>query len=250
MNNSPYLSRYRNGEYLQYMKDILKLLDLKDLETLKLTNPTNTLREAVVAINDVFQQEKGSDITLEIKAFDDRRDKAITGLKTTVNGLSYHFDPVTANAAQSIVKNIELYGSNIARRSYQEETIILSSIVEDLETKAELIAAVTTLELASWVEELKIANEDCANKYIERVGEAAANPSANNPELKFDATLAYRSLLKHIVAHETLTDVVTYTSLLNEIDVLAKQYNQVVDNRTKNNTSDDGEPTPDDDSEE
>ncbi|GFE03511.1 hypothetical protein ABMY20_02865 [Tenacibaculum sp. SSH1-16] len=45
-----------------------------------------------------------------------------------------------------------------------------------------------------------------------------------------------RKLVLHIEAHATLSENEAYPTLLNEIDVLAKQYNLVVDNRSKSST--------------
>ncbi|KAF9659693.1 MULTISPECIES: hypothetical protein [Tenacibaculum] len=45
-----------------------------------------------------------------------------------------------------------------------------------------------------------------------------------------------RKLVLHIEAHTTLSENEAYPTLLNEIDVLAKQYNLVVDNRSKSST--------------
>ncbi|WP_417785974.1 hypothetical protein [Tenacibaculum sp.] len=66
--NSPYLNRYRNGEYLQYMKDILQLVNLQDVDALALTNPTNELTTIVNRIDSLYQQVQGSSLTQEIIA--------------------------------------------------------------------------------------------------------------------------------------------------------------------------------------
>lgn len=234
--NSPYLNRYRNGEYLQYMKDILQLVNLQDVDALALTNPTNELTTIVNRIDSLYQQVQGSSLTQEIIALDTRRDKAITGIRTLVSAYANHFNEATISAANALLATINTYGTDIARKSYQEQTAILDSISKDFETEPELIQAISLLDIATWVAELKNANTEFSAKYIERVGETAASPENNVEELRVEATLAYRKLVLHIEAHATLSENEAYSTLLNEINVLAKQYNLVVDNRSKSST--------------
>ncbi|OED35689.1 hypothetical protein AB832_06225 [Flavobacteriaceae bacterium (ex Bugula neritina AB1)] len=232
--NTPYLNRYRNGEYLQYMKDILELLAKQDIDALSLTNQKNALEAIINTIDTSFQQAQGSAITQEIIALDERRDRAIIGFRSVIDGYTYHFQNNMATAAKALITNISSHGDSIPRMSYQEETAILNSIVKDMETEGELSQAITTLNLGSWLAELKTANQNFTSKYLERVGEAAANQSADIPQLRGNATEAYRTLITHIQAHQTLSGTAAYTTIINQVDVLAGQYNQVVDNRSNN----------------
>ncbi|MEW7289017.1 hypothetical protein [Aquimarina sp. 2304DJ70-9] len=50
---------------------------------------------------------------------------------------------------------------------------------------------------------------------------------------------AYRTFVVHIDAHATLATAKGHTIILDQIDVLARQYNQVVENRSSNGTNDD-----------
>lgn len=234
---SPYLNRYRNAEFLQYMKDVVKLVNLQDVDTLKLTVPRDVLHNTTLEIEEVYLQVQGSTITKEIIALDTRRDKAFMGIKTVAAGFAYHYKEELVNASQRIINTIQVYGTDITRKSYQEETAIVDSFLDDLTTNPILIAAVSTLNLQEMVTELQTANTTFSQKYIERVGETAANTNASITELRVKTTEAYRSLVGHIEAHNTLTDIEVYRNLLSELDVLTKQYNLVISNRgVLNNT--------------
>ncbi|WP_128755185.1 DUF6261 family protein [Aquimarina sediminis] len=236
--NTPYLNRYRNGEYLQYMTDFLDLLSKQDLQVLQLTTQQETLEPIVAKIDAAFKQSYGSGLTQEVIALDERRDRAIVGLRSVADSYKYHFDKSISEAATALYTNIASHGDNIQRLSYQEETAVINSIAKDWDTEPELKAAVMKLGLENWHEELKESNANFSVKYLDRVDEAALNPLADIPELRNQATEAYRILVNHIRAHATLSGKETYNIILNQIDVLAGQYNQVVTNRSNNSSND------------
>lgn len=227
-----YLTRYRNGEYLQYMKDVLVLVNLQDVALLELTEQRDTLNSLTNQIDEAFLQSLGSALTQEIILLDERRDKAFIGIKTLLSGYTYHYDTTQQDHAKNILLSIDIYGKDITRKSYQEETAIINSLINDLETQPELIAAINAINISDWVNELKTSNQAFGSKYIERVGETAANPITNITELRATTSTAYRTLISHIQAHDVLGNNPSYATLLEEIDVLTKQYNLVLDNRS------------------
>ncbi|MBL0683800.1 DUF6261 family protein [Aquimarina mytili] len=237
--NTPYLNRYRNGEFLQYMKDILELVNQQDVDALQLTSQKNALEPIVNNINTVFQQSQGSTLTQEIIALDERRDRAIIGIRGASEAFTYHYDQGMAEAANTVLTSITTHGDGISRLSYQQETAILGSVVQDFETEIELKTAIMKLGLTKWVAELKNANDSFASKYLDRVGQAAANPTADIAELRSNATEAYRTLVAHIKAHATLGTAKGHAIILDQIDILAGQYNQVIENRSSNSANDD-----------
>lgn len=241
--NIPYLSRYRNAEYIQYLTDVLAFLEPHDLTALQLAAPQAALAAVLEDLNTAYKSTQGSEITPEIAALDERRDRAIVGLRGIVENLTYHFDPDTAAAASLLYRNITSHGSNIARLNYREQTAVLSSIVRDWEGKPEFAAAVSTLNLGNWLAELKESNQQFSAKYLARVDETAKNPAASIPELRDQGNETYRILVNHLTAHATLSSNPVYTELLDQIDVLAGQYNQGVDNRTTTTIPDPEPPT-------
>ena len=230
--NVPYLNRYRHGEILQYFKDILQLLGEQDIAALQLTAQHDALQPQVAAIDAAFKQSQGSDITQELITLDDERDNTLTGLRAVINGYQYHFEEATSNAAKALLSNVDNHGTNIQRLSYQEQTAVLDSIIADWEGQAELTAAVGTLNLTAWLAHLKTTNSNFATRYLARVEEQAANPTGDIPQLREEATASYRALIAHIEAHATLGTAAEHSTLLEQISVLAGQYNQVVDNRS------------------
>ncbi|CAL2089771.1 conserved protein of unknown function [Tenacibaculum sp. 190524A02b] len=231
-----YLNRYRHGEYIQYMRDVISLLNNEDTEALQLKTYVNTLTEITNSVDAAYKQSKASEMTPEVEALDTKRDRAIVGIRKLAITYTYHYNEVLEAAGTAITKAIDIYGKDITKKSYQEETAIISSIVKDIEASAELTAAIATLDASDWLVELKQKNSEFEKKYLERVKESAANPLQNVPGLRDEGKATYKELIKRIQAHAILSDNALYAEFVAQIDVLTSKYNQVVDNRSKNNT--------------
>lgn len=237
----PVFSRYRNSEFLQYMKDVLELVNAQDVDVLQLTAQRDALATVTNQIDDLFQQEKSSGITQELINLDARRDRAFMGIKANLEAHSYHYDDRLQSAANSLLFNLNNYGTNIPRMNYQAETAVIDSMISDWETETDLISAVTTVGLTNWVAELKTANQAFNQRYLARVSESAANPATSFTSIREVATNAYKSLTAHVQAHATLGSNAIHQELVNEFSVLAKQYNQTVGLRLNSSTETDEE---------
>ena len=242
--NYPELSRYRNAEFLQYMRQTLETVNKEEVATLQLTDPVTQLTTIFEEMNASFLQVQGSKLTVEIQELDELRDRAYRGFRSLAIANTYHKEKTKADAGQNMLAAIDGYGPEIAKRNYNEQTGILYSMVKDFETKEELIAAVQTLQLADWLAEIKETNSAFDAKYLDRVDETALNPLVNFPELRKQAMEAYRVLISHIEAHATLSSNKVYTQLLDKISVLAGQYNFTLNQRSASGTQTPPEPTP------
>ena len=224
----PVFSRYRNSEFLQYMKDVLELVNANDVDVLQVTTQRDALAVFVTQMDNLFQQEQSSGITQELIELDTRRDKAFMGIKANLEAYNHHFDERMQSAARSLLFNMNNYGTNIPRMNYQAETAVIDSMLSDWETETDLANAITTTALTDWIAELKTANEAFNDRYLARISESAANPATSFTSLREDTTDAYKTLTAHIEAHATLGSNATHQELVNEFSVLAKQYNQTV----------------------
>lgn len=234
----PVFSRFRNSEFLQYMKDVLELVNANDVESLQLTTQRDALATVTSQIDNLFQQEQSSGITQELINLDNRRDKAFMGIKASLEAYDYHYDERMQSASRSLLYNLNNYGTNIPRMNYQAETAVIDSMLSDWETETDLISAITTVGLANWIAELKTANAAFNDRYLARVSESAANPATSFTSVREVATDAYRELTAHVEAHATLGSNVVHQELVNEFGVLAKQYNQTVGLRLSSSDTD------------
>lgn len=227
----PRLGNYRNSELLQYIKDVIELVNAYDVVTLQLTTQRDALVTIMQQLEAVFQQEQWNGITQEIIALDVKRGNALKGIKHLLEGFTYHSDNALKNAAKLLLHNFNNYGKNIPRMNYQMETAVIDSMLVDWETETNLNAAANMLPLAAWITELKMTNTAFNDRYLARVTEVAANPSVSFYSLRAECTTKYRALVSHLKAYATLRTNDTYQQIINEIYVLAKEYNLVLKHR-------------------
>jgi len=228
------LIKLRNSEFIQLHKDLLNLVHLNDETILKCKPQYDAMVAIVTAIEAIFKTDQGSNTTPIIEALDARRDTALTGISKNIDSYLNHFVVAKVNAANVLVDYLKIYGTAtaVAASSLPAETATINSLMGDVTTKANLIAAVTELGLTSWFTELKTANDLLAAKYIERTQElGGANPNTIKDK-RNEANEVYYKLRDMIVAQATVADnAVPYPKTINEINALIDQYNLILTNR-------------------
>lgn len=231
MINAIDLTKLRNAEYIQLMHDVLKLVAQNDAATLKVTDEYNRLQAATSEIEIIFKTEQSSALTPVIEALDGRRDNAIMGIFKIIEAYTYHFTPAVKDPADLLAKYLELYGAagTVAGANLQAETATVSNMVTDLETRADLIAAITKLGIANWVTELKTANQLFSEKYIARTSELANNNPSTIKQKRIDGNTAFYQLRDMLQSYHVITKgAAPYPKTINEINALIDQYNVIL----------------------
>ena len=80
---------------------------------------------------------------------------------------------------------------------------------------------------------MKASNEEFEKIFVDRLGEYSTVESKATKELVQLAADAYRKLVKHIDAHNTLTPSVDYENLIGHLNENTEYFNQIVENRKK-----------------
>lgn len=134
MLKTPQLQKFRQGDLIQYMDNVLEILTEPRATTLNLSAQRENLYLSLRDLKLVWQPQVGSELTPEIVALDRKRDSIFSGLKITVDTWAmHHFNPDWRNAAFLIADNIESHGQSIPTMRYQQETASINAIIHDLE---------------------------------------------------------------------------------------------------------------------
>jgi hypothetical protein len=223
------LSKLRNSEYIQFIKDSLKITLGNNPFALNIKPQYDNLGLGLAALEALFVTEQGSAITEQVTAEDARRDNAINGITTLVNAYSYHFDPVMVKHAKNLSWQIGQYGNGIARENYQSETTIITGIITDFNTKPDLIAAVTALQLTAWKTELEAANEAFNAAYLQRTQELGAASPETILATRLETNAKYYEMRDFINSYFTINKgAAPYNKVSGELNALIEQYNTML----------------------
>jgi len=227
------LTKLRNGEFLQFATNFSALVESNNPTVLNVMKQHNDFKVAIGVIEPLFKVEHVNAITQQLVLLDERRDKAITGLTTVIDGFCSHFSVQVAQAAKRLAVDLQLFGTGVAKQNYQAETASINGIISDWETKPELAAALAILGIEEWKDELKAANHVFDQKYLERVKEyGAANP--DTLKAKREETMnVYYELRKYLDANSVLHNSPDYEKTIKELNALIGQYNTLLSARLK-----------------
>lgn len=223
----------RNAEYLQFLKDFVTIVQRNNPQTLNVEAKYTALLNRINELDSLFMRLLANENTQVLVDLDTKRDNAITGITYIAMGYSKHSEPTLQSAAQKILDNLSTYGSGIARLNYQAETATLTNIINDWENKPELTAALTTLNLTDWKNELKTVNTQFNDTYINRTQEYG-NTSPETLKQKREVTNTdYYALRDRINALHTLVETLPspYDTVINQLNALIEQYNSLINNR-------------------
>lgn len=218
----------RNNEILQFFKDVLTRCERFDLTDLLLIELFTAFKNEVSSIENVFKKVTGSKLTDLIVALDDQRDSAISGIKLTCIGLKHHFADDFINAASLIIESYEPYNEPIAKLNYNAETAAIDSITKEWESNTTLSAAFATLNISSWIGELKSLNASFKETYQNRVDDVLETSGDSFSELREPVGLAYIKLCKRISSYAEIGEKEEYKELADALNIIIKKYNNLL----------------------
>ncbi|MEO7310946.1 MAG: DUF6261 family protein [Chitinophagaceae bacterium] len=226
------LQNLRNGEFLQFCNDTLSIVTLNNPATLLVEDEHLAFQTRHTEVSALFKLQQANPFTIEVELLDARRDAAINGLGFVIQGYSYYFDEATQKQATILSNHLARFGSGIAKDNYQSETASLNAIINDWSNNPELAAAVTTLNLGAWKDELKAANEAFNAKYLTRTQDLGTSSSDTLKAKRLEAAQAFYTLRDTIDAYYTIKKgAEPFAKCANELNALIDQYNTLLTGR-------------------
>ncbi|MFC4231730.1 DUF6261 family protein [Parasediminibacterium paludis] len=226
------VKKLRNPEYLQFSKDMLQIINNSGPAALQVVAPYNAFATITTEIDNYYKIAQGSEITAEMLLIDERRDKALVGISKMVDSMTYYFDEAKQAAATTLSKALELYGKGIAKQNYQAETETITSMVRDLTTKPNLVAAVTKLGLTDWVTEMQTANSLFNTTFIARAEELGTNKVESVSSKRAESTALYFKLRDKINAQYIINDGADpFKTAISKINSVISSYQNLITHR-------------------
>jgi hypothetical protein len=232
MINSIILYNLRNGEYSQFMQDIIKLVSQNNPGVLQVKPQLTVLEGVASEIEALFKVPVGSAFTAELEALDLERDNALKGVLCLIRANLYSDDPVVYNHAAVLDTHVAMFGKDITTDSYQSETSSIRNILDDWNAKPELSAALTALNLQSWKARLETANNNFSEKYLQRAVELGADNADSIKAKRLEANEAYYKLRDNINARYTISEgAEPYKTVVSSVNGLLTYYNDLLARR-------------------
>lgn len=224
----------RNSEFISFAEYVVIVCNQNNPRALKIDGQLNSFVATFEELNRLFKIAQGNRLTGDVQAMDDRRDRALMGIRLYTESHLYHHQTELQQAAKLVLATYDKYGKSLHRLNYYAETGVVNSLTGDLATEPELVSAITTLRLKEWVDELATANRLFTELFIARSGTNAAKPDGNLENQRVVCIEQYDTLARHITAHSTLTPSAEYDKLIKELNDITEGYNALVAKRINN----------------
>lgn len=239
MITSATIGRYRIKEFIQFIQNSLIIINQHSPNKLRIKAQYNGLNKEFLQLEQAYKQESMSETGIKLVELDAQRDQAIICLRMISEGYVRHPKEALRSAGELVVDCINKYGTRLYSLNYSAETAALKNIVRDLQSIPTCAQAIKDMHLEEVVNEMKKANQEFEQVFIQRLEETSKEETQSTRELVQSTSEAYRTLVKHIEAHSTLTPSAEYTLFINHLNENIEHFNQIVDRRRLDNI---GEP--------
>jgi hypothetical protein len=228
MINSISLTRLSNSELLGFFQDLNETCIPFNPQKLGFDSKLKELNAFLVELSEIYQQETGSPLSPNLEKLDQRRDKAISGIKMYVESLALHYREDVVAASYVVLEAITKYGENIAAQNFITETNTLAHLSNDFDTDGPLKEAIKIVNLVEWTAELKIANLSFNEVYLERNKQTGQNPEGTFTEKKGDGIEIYEALTIAIKSLYVVNGGSVLSGLIREINTVIAKYNRII----------------------
>ncbi len=213
------ISRLQNLEHFRFAKNVLTLCRTANIAKL---NPKLPELEKAIEMEDLaLNPPVANELTPQIVALDEERDRAYQALMSRVRSYAFDEDSDLRNAGARIEDVAARYG-NVIRMNYDKETAAIENFLTDL--KGENIRPlVTKLGVTALVDRLEKNNKAFADFFIRRL--------STDQRGKYDVKALRAETDRALAAVVRRMDSIDDMEPSREIATLIELYNRLVANR-------------------
>ena len=234
MITTAYLFRYRIKEFIQFMRNTLMIVGQHSPDKLQIKPQYQALTKLHQQLERAYLPDTTGAMSAQLAQLDAARDQAIVCLRMLSDGYSRHPAPALSEAGQLMLACIDKYGPQLYNLNYSAETAALKKLVYDLQNTSIGVQAVQTLQLEDVVSEIKRVNQEFERQFVRHLEAASQTEGPSVRELVQRTAEAYRTLLKFVEAHATLTPSSEYTLFAHHLNENVEHFNQIVARRKPN----------------
>lgn len=196
------LSKFRNGEHFQFMTDVKDGITTATPAALNLDAVFARFDTAYSALDSMLRVDAGSVKTEQLVVADGGRDDTWGALNLRIKATLLSPIEKEVEAAKRLKRVFDLYG-NVRQLSYNEETGLITNLVDDL-GKPDNDADCSTIKITQWVAALKERNEAFQTLLNERNKEYANKESGDVKAARIVIDPIYDEIVSRLNAMVTL----------------------------------------------
>jgi hypothetical protein len=228
------LARFLNGEHLEFIREVIALVNKFGAGMLNIEQVFEVLRAAFAREEEAIAPVRKSKYTELITKADSVRDKTFIGLKNLVKAAMNHIDPAVAEAAKNLWIVFQSFG-NINKVGKENETAHVAKLVSDLQ--GTYAADVATVGATRFVEQLKAENDAVIELTEARYEEQNTRTDLKMKDVRPETDSAYSALTERITALLVLGPESAYLPFIEELNNHIRHYDILVKERLAHNAA-------------
>ena len=219
------LDKSRVMEFFQAMTNVKNFLAKENLQTLQLEKAVQIFNEKLSAYDEALAPVKKSDLTQKIQELDTQRDNLLSGFSAHLKAFQHFPEEASREAAKRLLTLLEKFGKNIQDRPLQEETAIITNLLQDI-AQPQSAQDLQKIGAAPWIDALKVANTTLEQHHNSRTEQQSTIEVGRTKATRQELAEAFRNLVQTINALALLNGKDAYTNLANAISQVVKNTNQ------------------------
>ena len=221
------LNKFRQGELLQLMNNVLEVYKNYDTKALMLDDRVTELANAVLDMDAVFMNPVGNPMTSKVKRADEQRLKTLRGIRLAIQAQQYSNNEKKAMMASEMISHYRKNADDLLNISYQQKTAVIKALLKDWNTEPTMVNAIDLLGIKAEVDALAEQNQSFDQTFFARA--ITVMPSAQTSVKRERITGAYNELTWDTMSFARVaTDKTPYLSIINELNsVIEDNYTPV-----------------------
>ena len=229
--------KVRRSELPEMTEEILKSVEKYNPVTLKIAGMYNLLSELKPLFSILAVKYNGYPNSDEVKAQMKMRNNLLIAIRSHIVAIEKAGVPTTAQQARLAIPYLKSYLSGISSDSPIVKSGRVNQMLIGLTDNDEMNNAMTVLGLATYIDELKVYQQNVNQGESHRKEVLAIRPKFNNKNAKLRVITAIEHLLKAIdLAKVEHTDL-DYMPLINELNVVLGNRRSVIRSRSTRNSN-------------
>ena len=218
------LDKSRVMEFFQAMTNVKNFLAKENLQTLQLEKTAQIFNEKLSAYDEALAPVKKSDLTQKIQELDTQRDNLLSGFSAHLKAFQHFPEEASREAAKRLLTLLEKFGKNIQDRPLQEETAIITNLLQDI-AQPQPAQDLQKIGAAPWIDALEVANTTLEQHHNSRTEQQSTIEAGRTKAARQELAEAFRNLVQTINALALINGKEPYTNLANAINQVVKNTN-------------------------